>query len=142
MSDEHFRRLERMYVGAPINQFYLPTIRVSDKQAQVTVTVRKDFHHAAHAAHGSVHFKMLDDAAFFAANSVVEDVFVLTVNFNIVLLRPVADGVITATGRLVHQSRNLLVAESELADSRGKTLARGGGTFMRSAIPLNADVGY
>ena len=142
MSDAHFRRLERMYVGAPINQFFKPSLRVADKTAEVTLTVRKDFHHAAHAAHGSVHFKMLDDAAFFAANSVVEDVFVLTVNFNVVLLRPVSDGVITATGKLVHQSKNLLIAESELVDARGKALARGNGTFMRSAIPLNEKVGY
>jgi uncharacterized protein (TIGR00369 family) len=141
-NEEHYRRLERMYVGAPINQWFRPSIRVAEHAAEVTLTVRKDFHHAAHAAHGSVHFKMLDDAAFFAANSAVEDVFVLTVNFNIVLLRPMSDGVVTATGRLVHQSRSLLIADSELTDARGKTLARGNGTFMRSTIRLDDEVGY
>jgi acyl-coenzyme A thioesterase PaaI-like protein len=35
-------------------------------------------HHSIHAVHGSVYFKALDDAAFFAVNSLVEDVFVLT----------------------------------------------------------------
>ena len=34
--------------------------------------------HAAGAGHGTIYFKMLDDAAFYAANSMVEEQFVLT----------------------------------------------------------------
>ena len=131
-----------MYAGANTNKYFAPELHVADREARVTIAVRPDFFHAAHAVHGSVYFKALDDAAFFAANSVVTDVFVLTVSFNIVLLRPITDGVITATGRLIHASRNLLVAEAELTDSRGKLAARGSGTFMRSTIALGPDVGY
>lgn len=140
--DEHCRRLERMYVQAPINAIYRPTISIADHAAEVVMTVAPEFHHAAHAMHGSVYFKCLDDAAFFAANSVVHDVFVLTVTFTVTLLRPVSSGRITAYGRLVNSSRNLYVAEAELRDERGKSLARGSGTFMRSAIPLDEKVGY
>ena len=140
--EEHFRRLERMYHGAGINKYFAPVLEVSQGAATVTITVRPDFFHAAHAMHGSVYFKALDDAAFFAANSVVQDVFVLTVSFNLVLLRPVTEGAITATGRLIHHSKNLLVAEAELTNERGKLLARGSGTFTKSSIALNADVGY
>jgi uncharacterized protein (TIGR00369 family) len=141
-ADEHFRRLERLYQSAPINRIYEPTIRVAEGVAEVALTVRPEFFHAAHAVHGSVYFKSLDDAAFFAANSVVLDVFVLTVTYNVVLVRPVSQGLITAVGRLVNSSRNLLVAEAELRDERARLLARGSGTFMRSTIALNADVGY
>jgi uncharacterized protein (TIGR00369 family) len=141
-SDEHFRRLERMYGTAPINRFFAPALRVSAARAEITIEVRPDFFHAAHALHGSVYFKALDDAAFFAANSAVQDVFVLTVSFSVVLLRPVTEGTIFASGRLIHESRNLLVAESELTDGRQRTLARGTGTFMRSRTPLGPDVGY
>ena len=140
--EEHFQRLERMYGSAPINDYFAPVLHVSEGRAEVTITVRPDFFHAAHALHGSVYFKALDDAAFFATNSVVQDVFVLTVSFNIVLLRPVTKGVITASGRLVHNSRNLLMAEAELTDERQKLLARGSGTFMHSNIALNPEVGY
>ncbi len=141
-TEEHFRRLERMYRSAPINRIYQPTIRVSEGAAEVAIEVRRDFFHAAHALHGSVYFKSLDDAAFFAANSVVPEVFVLTVTYNVVLLRPVTEGVITAVGRLVHASRSLLVAEAELRDAGNRQLARGSGSFMRSSIPLDASVGY
>ena len=141
-ADEHFRRLERMYASAPINAFYAPVLRVSDGQAELAITVRPDFYHAAHAVHGSVYFKALDDAAFFAANSVITDVFVLTVSFNIVLLSPVTEGTLRATGRLVHRSSNLLVAEAVLEDERQRVVARGSGTFMRSRNALGPAVGY
>ena len=139
---DHFRRLERMYLSAPINAFFRPAIEIAEGSAIVRMEAREDFHHAAHAMHGAAYFKCLDDAAFFAANSVVEDAFVLTVTFNVVLLRPVAAGLVTATGKLVSASKNLMVAESELADARGKLLARGSGTFMRSTTALDASLGY
>jgi len=142
MSDDHYRRLERMYHSAPINAFFRPTILVGEGRAEVALEVRREMHHAAHALHGSVYFKSLDDAAFFAAQSAVPEVFILTVNFNLVLLRPVTEGVITAVGRLVHTTRSLLVAESELVDAAGKMLARGSGTFMRGKTVLDASVGY
>jgi uncharacterized protein (TIGR00369 family) len=131
-----------MYASAPVNRYFNPTLTVDDGRATVAITVRPDFFHAAHAMHGSVYFKALDDAAFFAANSAVEDVFVLTVSFNLVLLRPVTEGVITATGTLVHRTKNLLVAEAVLLDARERQLARGNGTFMRSTIALGPAVGY
>ena len=40
--------------------------------------VDETVHHAANAAHGTIYFKMLDDAAFYAANSMVSDRFLLT----------------------------------------------------------------
>ena len=139
---EHFRRLERMYASAPINDYFRPVLRVSEGTAEVEIPVRPEFFHAAHAVHGSVYFKALDDAAFFAVNSLVPDVFVLTVTYNVYLTRPVSEGVMRAVGRVVHQSRQLFLAEAELFDSRSKQIGRGSGSFMRSTIPLSPDVGY
>ena len=142
MTDEHFRKLERMYALAPINDFFRPTLRVSEGVADVAMPIRPDFFHAARAIHGSVYFKALDDAAFFAANSLVSEVFVLTVSFTVYLTRPVSGGEIEAHGKVVHRSRNLWVAESTLVNSEGREVARGSGTFMRSQIALSADIGY
>jgi uncharacterized protein (TIGR00369 family) len=137
----HFDALERMYVNAPINQFFRPAISIRDASAEIRMTVRPDMHHAAHAAHGAVYFKMLDDAAFFSVQSLVTDVFVLTVSFQVYLLAPVVEGEMVSSGRVVHQTKRLLVAESELAVD-GNTVARGSGTFMRSSVRLDARVGY
>ena len=137
----HHRALEAMYVNAPINAFFRPTIHVEEGTARVTMQVRPDMHHAAHAAHGAAYFKMLDDAAFFATQSIVTDVFVLTVSFNVYLLAPVTDGEMIATGKVVHRSKRLIVAESSI-EVEGKVVARGSGSFMRSATPLDSKVGY
>ena len=131
-----------MYASAPVNEYYAPTLRVSEGQAEVTIQVRPDFFHAAKAVHGSVYFKLLDDAAFFAVNSLVEDVFVLTVSFNLYLTNPVSAGELKARGRVVHRARRLFIAESELMNAAGEAIARGSGMFMRSAIALSPEVGY
>jgi len=131
-----------MYLSAPTNQYYRPEIHVGDGTADVRIPVRPDFFHAANAVHGSVYFKALDDATFFAASSLVEDVFVLTVTFNLSLLRPVTTGTLVATGQVVHRSKRLLVADGVLVDDRGKVVARGTGTFMPSATRLSEEIGY
>jgi len=141
-NDEHYRKLERMYASAPINDFFQPVMRVSEGEAVVTTQVRRDFFHAANAVHGALYFKMLDDAAFFAVNSLVTDTFVLTVSLNAYLVRPVSEGEVQAVGRVVHRSRRLYVAESQLTDSDGKEIARGSGTFVPSDIALSPEIGY
>src|ERR1035437_9762681 len=140
--DDHFSKLERMYASAPINRYFLPELKVSEGQAELVIPVRSDFFHAAQAVHGSVYFKALDDSAFFAVSSLVRDVFVLTVSFNIYLTRPIAEGAILAAARVVHRLKNLFIAESELTDDRSRAIGRGSGSFMRSTIPLSPAVGY
>ena len=140
--DEHYRKLERMYASAPINDFFRPVMQVSKGRAVITMKVRRDFYHAANAVHGALYFKALDDAAFFAVNSLVPDRFVLTVSLNAYLTRPISEGEVRAVGQVVHRSRRLFVAESQLFDSAGKEIARGSGTFVPSDIPLSPQIGY
>ena len=142
MSEEHYRKLERMYASAPINEYFRPVLTVSEGAAEVLIPVRPDFFHAAKAVHGSVYFKALDDAAFFAVNSLVPDVFVLTATYNIYLTRPLSEGTLRASGRVVNRSRQLFIAEAELVDDRGRPVGRGSGSFMKSTIALNENVGY
>jgi uncharacterized protein (TIGR00369 family) len=134
-NEQHFRKLERMYLSAPINEFYLPSVEISQGLAVIQTEVKPEFFHAAGSLHGSVYFKLLDDAAFFAVNSLVKDFFVLTVSFNIYLTRPVTKGVLIARGRVVSRSVNYFVAESVLTVN-DKEVARGSGSFLRSRIEL------
>lgn len=142
MDETHWRRLERMYLGAPVNRYFDPGIEISDGRASITIEVREDFHHAAGAMHGSVYFKALDDAAFFAANSRVADCFVLTASFHLDFFRPVSTGTICSTGKLVYEGRRMLTAEAQLVDETDRVLARGSGTFLKSNLPLGPDIGY
>ena len=83
---------------APIHAFYSPRISVSQGEAEITIPVKPDFFHAADAVHGSVYFKLLDDAAFFAVNSLIEDYFALTGSFTTYFLRPISEGAMKAIG--------------------------------------------
>jgi uncharacterized protein (TIGR00369 family) len=139
---EHYRKLERMYAGAPISQWYGATIAITESQAEVRLATRPEFYHAAHAVHGSVYFRALDDAAFFAVNSRVREVLVLTVSFTVHFVRPVRSGELRAVGRLVHGSGRLFLAEAELLDGERQLLGRGCGVFTRSAIALEPGIGY
>ena len=139
---EHYRKLERMYAKAPINAFYGPVLTVSEGRAEVEIEVQSKHHHSAGAMHGSVYFKMLDDAAWFAANSVVPDVFVLTTTFEVNLLRPVAKGRIRAVGVVTAQDERRIHATAELFDDQGTVIGRGQGRFALSRIPLTPEVHY
>lgn len=143
MSATHFETLIKMYDAAPINKWFRPRLRIpAEGAAEIDLLVREDFHHAARAMHGAVYFKALDDATFFAVQSVVTDVFVLTTSFQLYFLRPVSDGQLLARGTVVSRSKRLYIADGVLFDSRGKEVARGSGTFMPSAIALGPELGY
>ena len=131
-----------MYLAAPINRIYAPAITIDKGTAEITAEARADLHHAAGGLHGSVYFKMLDDAAFFAVSSEVVDVFVLTASFHVSLLRPITTGPIRAVGRVVRLSSSVHVAEATLYDAHGREAARGIGDFARSKVPLTPFVGY
>ncbi|MEO8146334.1 MAG: PaaI family thioesterase [Bacteroidia bacterium] len=143
-TENHFRKLERMYLSAPINNqlFKGVGINISNEQAEITLKIEPEYFHAAMAIHGSVYFKMLDDASFFAVNSLVQDIFVYTVSFNVQLLRPVSSGIIKSVGNLKFKSANLFIADSTLYDENGKTIGRGSGNFMRSKIALTEEIEY
>ena len=139
---EHYRKLEKMYLSAPINAFYSPSIWVSDGEAQIEIAAKPEFFHAANAVHGSVYFKLLDDAAFFAVNSLIEDDFALTASFTTYLLRPVSDGTLKAAGKVVWSGGRSYIAEAVVMDEDGREIARGSGNFVASKIKLTADMGY
>jgi uncharacterized protein (TIGR00369 family) len=140
---EHYRKLERMYHAAPCNDGLDVTLSIVDEgEAEISLGVGEDDHHAGGGVHGTYYFKALDDATFFAANSLVEDVFLLTTDFHLQLTRPVASGEIHATATVVNENPRQLIADGVLYDGADRQLARGTGTFARSDVELDAEIGY
>ncbi len=139
----HWRALEALYASAPINQLFDSRLTVTGEgAARIEFLVDQRVHHAAGAAHGTIYFKMLDDAAFYAANTLVTDRFLLTTSFNLHFTRPVRIGEVVAEGRWISGRRRVLVAESRLIDAQGEEIGRGTGTFQRSRISLSGLAGY
>lgn len=139
----HYRALEALYASAPINRLFASRLQVVRQgETRILFDVDEAVHHAAGAAHGTIYFKMLDDAAFYAANSLVSDRFLLTTGFNLHFTKPMRSGPVVAEGRWVSGRRRVFVAEARLIDSEGDEVGRGTGTFMRSYIALSSLAGY
>lgn len=139
----HWRALESLYDSAPINSLFSSALTITGEgTSRIVFQIDPSCYHAAGAAHGTVYFKMLDDAAFYAANTLVTDRFLLTTSFNLHFSRPVREGPVVAEGRWVSGRRRVFVAEARLVDGEGEEIGRGTGTFMRSRIALSSLEGY
>ncbi|MGH8109016.1 MAG: PaaI family thioesterase [Arenimonas sp.] len=140
--DSHFTFLERMYLAAPINAFFQPAIVIAEAESTIEIDVSEKLFHSGGAVHGSVYFKMLDDAAFFAANSLEREVFVLTTSFTTYLTRPVSSGRLRSIGRVVNRNKSQFIAESVVYDAENREIGRGNGVFVRGKLPLADALGY
>ena len=142
-ADLHYRALERLYSTAPINAKFNSRLEIPGEGcSRITFEIDESVFHAAGAAHGTIYFKMLDDAAFYAANSRATDRFLLTTSFNLHFTKPVRAGEVVAEGLWISGKRRVFVAESRLIDAEGDEIGRGTGTFMRSHIALSGLPGY
>jgi uncharacterized protein (TIGR00369 family) len=142
-AEAHFRRLEALYRSAPVNHQFESAIEiVSPGHARIRFKVEASSFHAANAAHGTLYFKMLDDAAFYAANSLISDRFLLTTAFNLHFTRPMREGEAIAEGRWISGRRRVMIADAHIVGPDGEEAARGTGTFLKSHIPLSSLPGY
>lgn len=139
----HLRGLEALYDSAPINRLFDSRLRLATAgRSEIHFSVSNTAYHAAGAAHGTLYFKMLDDAAFYAANSLVTDRFLLTTAFNLHFTRPMREGPMIAEGKWLSGKRRVFVAEARIVDREGEEYARGTGTLLRSHIALSGLDGY
>ena len=144
MKNSFYKKLEDFYLQAPLNQFIYhgTTIKVTQKRAEISVPIESKYFHGFHAMHGSVYFKMLDDSAFFAAQSMVKDVFLLTAHFEITFTKPVTSGIITATGTLISFHEREYKAESKLHDSNNNLIGYGHGIFKKSRLKFSESLEF
>jgi uncharacterized protein (TIGR00369 family) len=142
-AEAHFRALENLYRSAPVNRLFESRLTIIEAgRSEILFTVDPQMFHAAAAAHGTLYFKMLDDAAFYAANSLVTDRFLLTTAFNLHFTKAMRGGEVRAEGRWISGKRRVFVAEARIVDADGEECARGTGTFLRSHIGLSGLPGY
>ena len=139
---EHYTKLENMMHSSPFVTLTGAKVAIERGEAKITLPIRKEFHHAAGAMHGALYFLALDNAAFFAVSSLVEDAFVLTTTLTTYITRPVSEGVVTALGKVVNKNRTQFIGQSVLYDDRENEIARASGIFVRSKIPLSEKIGY
>ncbi len=142
VNQDHYIKLENMMHTASFVQYTGAKVSIKKGEACITMPVKEKLFHAAGAMHGALYFLALDNAAFFAANSLVEDVFVLTTSFTTYITRPVSRGIVKSIGKVVNQNRSQFICESILYNANETEIARATGIFVRSKILLSDKIGY
>ena len=136
MDNNHLKNLIKIYSIAPINKFYKPKMSLSLGESTIEIKIRRKFFHTGQSVHGSVYFKMLDDAAYFASQTHEKEFFLYTVNFEVNFLKAVSKNVIISKGKLLKKGSNKLISESMLYSSNGEEIGFGKGIFVKSNILL------
>jgi uncharacterized protein (TIGR00369 family) len=136
--ENHLENLIKLYSSAPINQLHFKgsELRFNEDNAEIRLPVTEDFFHGMGTLHGSVAFKLLDDAAFFAAQAQEQLQFLVTSSFQIHFLRPGKTGELLAVGTVRQKTRTHWISEVRLFDERSKEIAFGSGTFQKSELKL------
>lgn len=136
MQNAHYRRLEHMFLCAPINQLFNGVhMELAPGSCVIRWQVTGNFFHAGKSLHGAIYTKFLDDAAYFSAATLNDRHFIVTKSLHVRFLRPVAEGLLTATGKsetgadgslrttaVLHVSETILVATAEARFTNSKLL--------------------
>ena len=117
----HFRALESLYRRGADQ----PAVRIRRSRSPSAGVARIRFDDRPSAIStppapptARIYFKMIDDAAFYACNSLVSDRFLLTTAFNLLFTKPLKAGPVIAEGRWVSGQRRVFVGEARLIDAR------------------------
>lgn len=132
MSSDHLLRLEQLFLTAPIQQNISgQSISIAEGSAVIKYPVDPSYFHGGGSQHGAIYFKLLDDASYFAAASLVSDRFLLTAAFEIKLYKPVTGGILTAIGSCKMAGDKIIYAEATLINEHQELVASGAGRFQR-----------
>lgn len=135
---DHYKKLENLYTKVNIGEFYDTTqMTVSQKHAEISLEIEPKYHMGLGLTHGSVYFRLLDDACFYACMSLEDETHLLTSRFNIEFLKPVISGKVIAKGKITHELKRGYHAESALYNSQGEMVAYGSGYFAKTKMLLS-----
>lgn len=133
----HHAKLVNLFQTAAIQQIFAGSVlELSNGKSKITYPISPTLFHGGNALHGAAYFKLLDDAAYFAAATQEPENFLVTVRFNLTLIRPLEEGVIWAEGICNAAPARKYLAAATLFNSAGKAVAEGEGLFLPSQKTL------
>ena len=143
MDNTHLKKLENLFLSANIQQLFPGIhIEISTEATTINWPVAESHFHGGNALHGASYFKLLDDAAYFAAAAKHDTHFLVTATYSIKFLKPIHSGLITATGIVTHSSGKRCSSESRLYNEQGELLAEGSGIFVPTTTLWTSLSGY
>ena len=134
-----FERLEQMYLSDDRNEKDDAGIRIQEGESEIVIPIDGQHFRSDGSLDNAICFKLLDDAASLAVNSVVRDVLVRAESFTVRYAHRAPAGELAARGRLLDLSEGQYLAESVVVDSEGREVCRGTGAFVKSDTALGSE---
>ena len=129
---QHYDSLEKMHLNSPINELIKSKINISQGKSEISFKNSTSMRSALDNIHNAYIFMALEAAAFFAANSLIEDVLVSTKSFEIIFSKPTNSEELIAKGTFEEKSMGNYIISAELFDLDEKLIAKAKGVFRRS----------
>ncbi|CAN5634831.1 PaaI family thioesterase [soil metagenome] len=107
-------------------------IDLSANQAKIKLQMRDELRQPYGILHGGATASLIDTAMAFAVKTcVAEDVPTTTINLTVHYLRPVSEGEILCTARIVRAGKRILTISAEVVNTEGKLIATALSTYMK-----------
>lgn len=129
--------LATLYVNHPMHDHLHLDLTVKKGESTLAMDVHPSCLNLVGTLHGSLYFKLMDDACFFAALSMNHHAFVATATFTIHYFTPVSSGRLTAKASVVEQMNSKYMCECVIVDQDTTKIGYGSGLFVAPKVPLS-----
>lgn len=110
---------------------------ISNGTADLTMSLGTEYEQALGSVHGMIFFKVVDETAFYAAQSLVPDVWLTTASVHMNITGPLSSGsTVAAHAQVLHQTRSSFIVESRVTNAAGDLVAQATVTMVRTKQPL------
>lgn len=125
LDEVRIARIQKAFASVPYAKFLgLELGEIKPGEASIHLAVRDELRQNQGIVHGGAVASLIDTASAFAVVTQLEpDERVTTTDLTIHYLRPVSEGRLTATARIVRGGRRLLVISVEVTNDEGGLVA-------------------
>ena len=127
------KEIKNVFSNVPfIKLIGMRLIDIGDGEATISLDIRDELRQPHGLLHGGVTASLIDTAmAFAVVSKLARDEKASTVDLNIHYLRPVIDGEISCTAKIVKAGRRLLTVSAEVFDDKGKLISTALSTYAK-----------
>jgi uncharacterized protein (TIGR00369 family) len=133
LTDSQQRRVEQAIGAVPFAKFLgIQLESIEPGRATMSLQIREELKQNAGIVHGGVVASLIDSATAFAILLLLkDDERTTTVDLTISYLRPLIDGKISATAKVVRAGGRIVVLSAELHDDQGNLSATALSTYIK-----------
>ncbi len=133
LGDNRRRHIYEAFRTVPYARFLgLDLVSVETGKATVKLTVRDDLRQPYGLLHGGATASLIDTATAMAIVATLpEDEKATTIDLNVQYLRPVTDGQIHCTAKIVRAGKRIIFLSAEVVDDDGRIIATALSTYTK-----------